>query len=795
MGGGAAPPNGERAEQLACEAKSAESSRTRVERFRNRSIVARRRAEETVRLQASQYATMLATTADGFWRFDTNGKLLEANDSYCRMSGYSRAELMNLRVQDIDAIETPAETARHIQSVKETGFDRFESKHRRKDGSLIDVEISVSWWPEQQQFLHFCRDISEAKRAKEKVREDEAQFRGLVEQEIAGIFILAQDGSVAYLNPLFSGMLGYSPGEVLGRPFMDFIPASEQPQVVEAFASLISGKETSIQMETRILRKEGVPVDILAQGRLASYRGRPAVMGVALDITGRKTTERELAFNAAVLTTEHEISPDGILVVDEKDRIVSFNRHFVDMFQIPAELVAARDDAPVLEHARNQVLDPDAFLARVKHLYAHREERGFEHIQLKDGRTFDRYTSPMQLPDGAYLGRIWFFRDITDRLGAQRMLERINRTLKTLSACNEALVRAASEPELLEKMCRVAVESGGYRLAWIGFAQTDEAKTVRPVGWAGETTEFEALTAISWADNERGRGPTGTAIRTGQPQVNQDVETNPAMGLWREAFLAGGYRSSLALPLKDRSGTFGAFTIYSADPDAFNADEVKLLVELATDLSYGINSLRDRVAREDSVQRLRKSLDATVQAIASTLELRDPYTAGHQRNVASLAAAIAREAGIAEDQIDGIYLAGVVHDIGKINVPAEILSKPGKLSGLEFQIVQTHAETGYEIVKGIDFPWPVAETILQHHERLDGSGYPKGLKGDEILPSARIIAIADVVEAMTAHRPYRAALGLDAALAEIERGKGWLYDRAAVEACVKLIRSGAFKLG
>jgi PAS domain S-box-containing protein len=885
-----------------------------------RDITARKRAEETVRLQASQYATMLATTADGFWRFDADGRLLDVNDAYCRMSGYTRAQLLRMGVQDLEAIETPAETAQHIERVKKSGFERFESSHRRKDGSIFDVEVSVSWWAEQAQFLLYCRDISARKQVREKIREHEELFRGLVEQEIAGIFILGPDASIVYVNPRFAAMLGYLPTEIIGRPLHEFIATADMPQVGEAFTSLISGKKNSIQMELRVVRKDGALVDMLAQGRSASYQGGPAVMGVALDITERKRavedlrashamltateriagiggwewdiprdrltwseelyrmlgrtpgklptvadflasvhpedagcvqeaitasltggvpydlqfrivlpdqseriihgrgevmrdssgkavkmagtaqditerkkTERELAFHTAVLATEHELSPDGILVVDRRRRIVSFNRRLVDMMQIPAGLVEARDDRPVLEYATRHVADPRAFLARVRHLYAHPEEKGFEHVVLKDGRTFDRYTAPMRTPDGDYLGRVWFFREITGQLDAQRKLERINRTLLTLSAGNEVLVRTTSEPELLEEMCRVAVEKGGYRFAWIGFAENDDAKSVRPVAWFGEKVEFEKLTSISWDGGERGRGSVGAAIRTGEVQINQDIETNPAMAPWREAFLAAGYRASVSLPLKNRLGTFGAFAIYAGEPNAFREDEVKLLIELADDLSYGINSLRDRVAREESVQRLRKSLDATVQAIASTLEMRDPYTAGHQRGVAELAVAIGREMGVSEDEIQGIYLAGVIHDIGKINVPAEILSKPGKLTPLEFQIIQTHAQAGYDIMKGVDFPWPVAEIVLQHHERRDGSGYPNGLKDGQILLGAKILAVADVVEAMTSRRPYRAALGLDAALAEVERGRGRIYDANAVDACIALFKTGRFE--
>jgi HD-GYP domain-containing protein (c-di-GMP phosphodiesterase class II) len=162
------------------------------------------------------------------------------------------------------------------------------------------------------------------------------------------------------------------------------------------------------------------------------------------------------------------------------------------------------------------------------------------------------------------------------------------------------------------------------------------------------------------------------------------------------------------------------------------------------------------------------------------------------RRVARLAAMIAGEMGLPADQARGIFLAGLIHDVGKINVPAEILGKPGKLSPLEIEFIHTHAQAGYDIVKGVEFPWPIAEAVLQHHERLDGSGYPRGLAGDAVIVEARILAVADVTEAITAHRPYRPALGLDVALAEIEAGKGRRYDPAAVDACITLFRNKGF---
>lgn len=376
-------------------------------------------------------------------------------------------------------------------------------------------------------------------------------------------------------------------------------------------------------------------------------------------------------------------------------------------------------------------------------------------------------------------------RDITERMRAER-------ALKTLSRANEALVRTADESQLLKEMCDVIVNAGGYAMARIGFAEHDQAKTIRLMAWAGHEAGYLEAAQISWADTEHGRGPTGTAIRTGQPQVNQNFATSPQMVPWRAAALERGYASSVALPLKIGSKIIGALTIYAAEPDAFDGDELHLLAELADDLSYGIAALRARAECRAAAQALRKSLEATVTALAGMVELRDPYTAGHQRNVSVLAAAIARDMGLSEHDIEGIRLAGVVHDIGKISVPAEILSKSGKLNPIEFEFIKVHAQAGHDIIKDVLFPWPVAQMILQHHERLDGSGYPNGVKGDEILLGARIIAVADVVEAMMAHRPYRAALGLDAALAEIEAGKGTVYDPAVVDACRALFRDGRF---
>jgi PAS domain S-box-containing protein len=539
---------------------------------------------------------------------------------------------------------------------------------RRKGGGEFPIELSLSAVRLKGRWhgVAILRDITERVRVERQIREDEARFRGLVEQEIAGIYIIGADGKVAYLNPAFLRMLGYTSEEVIGRPLVDFVADEDKALVLGQFEAQIANETQQTEVGMALLRKDGDRVDVLSHSARAEHLGQPAVVGVLVDIT------------------------------------------------------------------------------------KHRQD--------------------------------------------ERSLKRLNRTLLTLSQANEALVRATSEPDLLQGMCRTLVEQGGYRMAWIGIPEHDEAKTVTPVAWAGEEVSYLEQAHVTWADDERGRGPTGLAIRTGIPQSSQRLAEDERMAPWREEALKRGFLSSASLPLKDGDEVFGALTLYSGEVDAFSDEELKPLEELANDLAYGMVALRVRADREATVRLWRTGLDQTISALASTTEKRDPYTAGHQNRVAQLAVAIARELKLPEDQVQGIRLAGTIHDVGKITIPSEILTKPGKLTPLEHQLIQTHAQAGYDMVKGVQFPWPIALAILQHHERLDGSGYPNGLKGDEIIREAKILAVADVVEAMMSHRPYRQALGLDAALDEVQKAKGRLYDPEAVDACVRVFRERGLTL-
>jgi PAS domain S-box-containing protein/putative nucleotidyltransferase with HDIG domain len=614
------------------------------------------------------------------------------------------------------------------------------------------------------------RRAAESEAGRQEAQLTSAYNRRLIEASLDPLVTIGRDGKITDLNAATEAITGRFRGELIGTDFSNYFtdPAKARAGYQQAFREGVvhhcaleiqhcDGTRTPVLYNASVYRDE--------TGTVAG------VFAAARDMSGLKQAESEIRR----LASFPQLSPLPIIEFDRALRVRYVNPAMQEVLKEcnvgdPLDFVPSRW---AWELAQDDGLKADA--------------SDVQEVQI-GGRIFEeRIFFSLEFQSL----RIWAA-DITERKRAEWALERLNHTLRTLSSANQALVRATNEPELLHNMCWVLIDAGGYRMAWIGIAEHDEDKTVRVAAVGGHDEGYTQLAQVSWADSERGRGPTGTAIRTGEPQINHNFATDPRLGPWRAEALKRGYASSVALPLKGPTGPLGALNIYAGEPNAFGPDQLQLLSELADDLAYGIAALRALGEREQAVRQWHESLEDTVGAIASTIEMRDPYTAGHQRRVAKLAVKIAEEMGLPTDQTRGILLAGLIHDVGKINVPTEILSKPGKLTPLEIQFVRTHAQTGYDILKGVDFPWPIAEAVLQHHERLDGSGYPRGLAGEAVIVEARILAVADVTEAMTAHRPYRPAIGLDAALAEIESGKGRLYDPAAVDACIALFRTKGF---
>jgi putative nucleotidyltransferase with HDIG domain len=244
----------------------------------------------------------------------------------------------------------------------------------------------------------------------------------------------------------------------------------------------------------------------------------------------------------------------------------------------------------------------------------------------------------------------------------------------------------------------------------------------------------------------------------------------------------------LLVPLNNNGHLAGMLLLSSKmTRTPYTNEERRLLQMVSADVAANIDNANLYTNIKQKHSELEKAMDGVIHAVSLVVESRDPYTAGHQRRVAELARSIAKEMKLTEWQVMGIHIAGLLHDVGKVAVPSEILSKPGKISQYEYSIIKNHPQVGYEILQKIDFPWPVTQAILQHHERMDGSGYPGGLTGDDIIIEARILGVSDVVEAMSSHRPYRPALGLDSALEEIAKGRGILYDPQVVDACLSIL--------
>ena len=289
---------------------------------------------------------------------------------------------------------------------------------------------------------------------------------------------------------------------------------------------------------------------------------------------------------------------------------------------------------------------------------------------------------------------------------------------------------------------------------------------------------------------------SSSLLVTTMKQQNTILDSNDIDIIPSLASLSDGDRQALEknsieilVPLKGESGLAGILLLSSKISNApYTNEERRLLQDVSDNIAGNVENANQYANIKQRHSELQQALDGVIHAVSLVVETRDPYTAGHQRRVAELARAIAREMGLPEWQIMGIHVAGLLHDVGKVAVPSEILSKPGKITQNEFSIISNHCQVGYEILQKIDFPWPVTKAILQHHERMDGSGYPDHLSGEEIVIEARILGVADVVEAMSSHRPYRPALGLSKALQEISQASGVLYDSKVVHACLRLLK-------
>jgi len=682
-----------------------------------------------------------------------------------------------------------ASVARAIASKGE--IEPMEATVRCQNGSLRSIEFRLSSIGAKH--LVTFVDLTERKRAEQAAL---AQFKlaeTFFSNSVSSLVILDRNFNFVRVNEAYAKACHRKIAEFAGRNHFEMYPSDTQAifeDVVRTrrpFTTFTRAFVFADQPERGTTYWDWTLVPVLDQQGEVEY-----LVFSLQEVTERMHAQEALRNSEDSLKEAQRIAHLGNWELDLGSNALVWSDEIYRIFEIdPREFGASYDAFLEAIHPDDRKRVDCAYAESLKSKMPY----DIEHrLRMKDGRvkyvnercetSFDQFGRPLR--------SIGTVQDITERKQAERALYKVNRALKALSKCNEALIHASDELQLLDQICRVIVEIEGYRLAWVGYVENDAQQSVRPVAQSGYEPGYMEHAEMTWADNERGRGPLGIAIRSGEIQVVQDVNTDPRFEPLRANAARLGYGSVLVAPLLSDSQRIGALSIHAEGTNAFDAAEIALLGELAADMAFGIVTLRTRGAHQHSATRLQRSMEATIQVIAGTVEMRDPHAAGHQRRVAELATALARELGWSEDRAHGVHLAGVVHDVGRIKIPADILSKPGKLNRIEFELIKTHPEAGHEILKGVDFPWPIAQIVLQHHERLDGSGYPHGLKADDILLEARILAVADVVEAMASHRPYRPALGVDKALEEIGANAATTYDADVVRACIALFREKGF---
>ncbi|MGA2217312.1 MAG: HD domain-containing phosphohydrolase [Terracidiphilus sp.] len=440
---------------------------------------------------------------------------------------------------------------------------------------------------------------------------------------------------------------------------------------------------------------------------------------------------------------------------------------------------------------------------RTRAIYEFREttkratpHHGF-HVQRKNGELVPvEIWSSEILEFGDQKLAIVEFRDITEEENKEHQLSAQNWALSAFSIAALALGRAQTAEGLQQSICEAITRQKVYALAWISIADDGPEKGIRVAASAGSAQDYLSGIHVTWReDKPSGQGPVGVCIRTNTLQIVNDIDTFQGFAVFRERARQFGIRSCASIPLRVEGSWHGALTVYSTRVNAFDTAPIEVFEHLAEQVVHGIKAMEhkqlleaERRTLEKTQKHLTDALAASISAMVTAMEMRDPYTAGHESRTAEIACAIGKEMGWPETRLQGLRMAAMVHDIGKISIPTEILTKPARLSAEEYDLVKKHPDSSYAILKDIPFTWPVAEIVRQHHEKLDGSGYPQGLKADEILAEAKVLTVADIVEAMAAERPYRCALGLEVALQEVESQAGTKLDAEIVRISAALFR-------
>jgi PAS domain S-box-containing protein/putative nucleotidyltransferase with HDIG domain len=577
-----------------------------------------------------------------------------------------------------------------------------------------------------------------AKRAEEALLERVDKYRILVENANDIIYRTDNQGRITFCNPISMKYFDYALADLIGKHYTEFIRPDFRKEMEQFYGRQFVKNIPITYCEFPLLPRDkgdvwlGQHVQlIIDDGQIVGFHA------IARDITDRKRVEEALRESEKRYRLLVENAHEAILVIQDgavkfvnSKTVASFGYSEAELLSIPVLELIHPEDRDAVIQRYLQKLDGDA----TPTLHSYR-------IMHRDSRTQWIEVSSVLIAWENRPATLNLIMDITDRKKTE-----------------EALRESEEKYRLIFEYSPL----GHFYFDEKGIIVTCNNNFVKLIG-----SSKEAIVGINML-----LLPDKKLVESIQKALNGDT-----------AFYEDVYHSTTAGKATPVRAFFAPIKI--GDKGILGG------VAIIEDVT---NHKRAEEDLKKSLQQLRQAMQATIQALSQIVETKDPYTSGHQKRTTNLARAIATEMHLSSDQIEGIRVAGALHDIGKISIPAEILSKPSKLAAAEYSLIKEHARQGYEILKDVESPWPLAEIVHQHHERMNGSGYPRGLQGEEILIEARILAVADVVEAMASYRPYRPALGIDKALEEIEKNKGILYDILAADACLRLFKEKGFKI-
>ncbi len=594
------------------------------------------------------------------------------------------------------------------------------------------------------------KEMTNLESTNRELKESERRYRSIFENAKEGIFQATPDGRYRSVNPSFARMFGFDSPQEMVRSITDtggqlYVNRGDR----EELKRLLDEQGSVAGFEVQVYRKDRSIfwVSINAHA-VRGPDGTPLYWeGTNEDITARKETELALQKSEEKYRSIFENAVEGMFETLPEGRFISVNPAMAHMhgFGSPEEMMTAITDI-----GRQLFVNPE-------------DRRRYRKILEEDGVVSD-FEAKVCRKDG---GVIWA------STSARALVDDAGKIVRFAGTTEDITARKVAEEQLKLERQKFSILSENVPFGMVMIDREGNFIYTNP--------KFREIFSYDLSDIPDGR----TWFR----KVYPDAEKRRAViARWLsdlEGAVTGLQRSAV-------------FAVTCGD----GTEKIINFITVQLEAGIQLTSCEDITARvlaekslQQTMEKLRRSLVGTIQAISLIVETRDPYTAGHQKRVSSLARTIAQEMGLPRDAVDNIRMAGAIHDIGKLSVPAEILSKPTRLNEIEMSLIKVHPQTGYDILKDAELPSPVAEIVLQHHESLDGSGYPQGLKDGEILLEARIVSVADVVEAIASHRPYRPALGIEMALEEIEKNKGRLYDAEVVGVCLKLFREKGFSFG